>query len=73
MGCIDHPAGPHEDANVSNAILAITIGGPEDQITCLGFGAGKVVAHSAVILSLGRPGNGFPLCFADSILGKSCG
>ena len=72
MGCIDHPAGPHEDADMSNVICAITIRCPEDQITCLGFGAGKVVSHSAGILSLGRPGDGFPLCMADGVLGKSC-
>lgn len=72
MGCIDHPAGSHEDANMSNVILAIAVRGPEDQIACLGFGAGKAVAHSAVVLSLGRPGNRFPLCFADSVLSESC-
>lgn len=55
-GSVDHPAGPHVDADVGDLALAVTASSPEQQITGLGILAGNVLAHLGVVLGLSRAG-----------------
>lgn len=72
VGRIDHPAGPHEDADVGDIVGAIATRGPEDHVAGLGLGAGEVLAEAGMILGLGGTGYGDLLCFADGVLRESC-
>lgn len=56
VGSVDHDALLDEDADVRNAGLAVTALAPEEHVSGLGLGAGDVLAHLGVVLSLSSAG-----------------
>lgn len=45
MGSIDNDAGLDKDGDVSDLVLAVTVGGPEEHVTRLSLGTGEMLAH----------------------------
>lgn len=68
MGSVDHDTLPDKDADVGDAAGTVAVLTPEQHITRLRLGAGKVLAHLGVVLSISSAGY---LALVDTMI--SCG